>query len=87
MMKWVLMVLQEPAYFSRECIIGKDLNQLFRIYIQQYRTHQQRSKQIVKYVSLHFCVPTTPMQLTSMDLTGEFDCKSSRLYIFYTLKV
>ena len=33
---------------------------------------QRRNKQVIKYATLHFDVPTFPMQFISMDLIGEF---------------
>ena len=39
---------------------------------------QRRSRQVVKYATLHFNVATFPMQFTSMDLIGEFHPPTSR---------
>ena len=47
---------------------------------------QRRNKQVVKYVTLHFDVPTFPMQFISMDLIGEFHPSSSRKH-WYALTV
>ena len=39
---------------------------------------QRRNKQVVKYSTLHFDVPTFTMQFISMDLIGEFHPATSR---------
>ena len=39
---------------------------------------QRRSRQVVKYATLHFDVATFPMQFISMDLIGEFHPPTSK---------
>ena len=46
--------------------------------IQKCYQCQRRNKQVVKYATLHFDVATFPMQLTSMDLIGEFHPPTSK---------
>ena len=52
----------------------KDINK----YIRSCNTCQHRNQQVVKYASLHFDVPSLPMQFISMDLIGEFHPPSAK---------
>ena len=51
--------------------------QVFK-YVKQCKSCLQRNSQIVRYTPGHFNVPTSPLQLISMDLIGEFHPPSAK---------
>ena len=47
-------------------------------YVKQCTSCQQRNRQVVKYVQGQFKAPTTPMELISMNLIGDFHPTGSK---------
>ena len=56
----------------------KGMKNYINRYIKGCKVCQKRNQQVVKYASLHFDVPTMPMQFISMDLIGEFHPPSAK---------
>ena len=70
--------LIEPTCYLKRLYYWKGLKPSVTKHIQRCYHCQRRNKQVVKYATLHFNVPTFPMQFISMDLIGEFHPPTSK---------